>query len=341
VTTIPHKSLISKILKEVEKAHLRAFKSSSSLTSEQTVGEILRARTRAVLLANRQLPPQPSEISELLMDRLLLRISASYRATRQYVSLLGIELVPQIRSVQRALTTFDMHTGRLGYSPIESELFWATEKPGDPKRLLHFQQLTHFNVPLFHDLNHLVLFRLIHPDPVARPTDQVIRHYYSLIEALVIIRDLEIAYELGPLSVVLNENGILYRCIRKTMPVDWKMDFDFFKTALLFTFYEVAYAASRERTVRFIEGTGMPSPHKVLGTNASFLEDISPRWVKDYLDRYGRTLRPAGAKPVPRAAARLEFDFKVKSPEQLAKDERQFRAFYEWYRRVYSPSLFL
>ena len=265
---------------------------------------------------------------ELPFDRFLLSYSQHYLQTRKIAEKIGCSLVPEVVSLSRSLTNFSPSSARIEFSPLRSELNWLLTSNADRKtRLSVFSDLTKITSCAFHDLNHSILFRLLRPQTELK-NSKSIAYYYTFIESLVILRDLMLADELGPIGLPLKTLGVVYRNNSRPKRSVTYLSFEEFYSYFSYTYLSLlgfsktkARAALKHTGIRF-------TPHPALDTNQDFIDHTHAYWMKKHFKQFGRRL------VLPKKAKRGALRIQIRFSSELAQieDREQMYRVYLWMR---------
>ncbi|KHD87145.1 MAG: hypothetical protein OM95_16085 [Bdellovibrio sp. ArHS] len=150
-------------------------------------------------------------ILEYPFDEQLLSLSSVYRTSRKLFLQQGGRFSPQVISTMRSLSSPDLFSWELQYTPLFSEIKWCKDhwqEVYDPEVLVTslstFQQIS-----LFHEQNHRILWALL---PKAPAEQKDFCRYLNFAESLVITLDLVLGDEVGSrYSPSLERMKSLYR----------------------------------------------------------------------------------------------------------------------------------
>lgn len=144
-------------------------------------------------------------------DAQLLSISRLYRESRKHYLAQGGTFSPRVCSTMRSLSSHDLFTDEIEFTPLQSEIQWFANhyhEVADPTSVMN--AITCFNqISLFHEQNHRILWHLLPPAP---DEQHDVRRYLNFAESLVVTLDLALGDEVGPeLSATFERFKILYR----------------------------------------------------------------------------------------------------------------------------------
>ena len=274
----------------------------------------VNAAELAVLFAfESRLPRDRIEVPELLFDRLLLKLSVHYRRTRRRARTAGIELMPSIRSLKRVLREFDPTKDTVFYGPMRTPL--RERLKSNP---LKTQELMKYNYPVYHELNHGIAVK--HFPPPSGLSARERSRFWSVQETIAILRDIQLAEELGPLGGPLQRFGSLFRSRLKGVAP--KFDYDRFRRLFLYVLLRmnsVSDPTARKLLRQHVGSIDRETPARVSG---GFLKKTVPAWL-------GSRAGGLGSRRV--RGPTLEYA----DPMMLLRDPAKLRPLYRWYVRVF------
>ena len=144
-------------------------------------------------------------------DEQLLNLSHLYRVSRRAYLAINGTYQKKLCSTMRSLSSHDLFTSEIEYTPALSELRWFTDysdKIADSADQV--AALKRFNdIALFHEQNHRIVWQMLPPAPVKKDG---LRRYLNFAESLVVTLDAALGDEVGKkLSVVFERMNVLYR----------------------------------------------------------------------------------------------------------------------------------
>lgn len=151
----------------------------------------------------------PLGVESYPCDSRLLTVSSVYKRSRHLFCEMGGLFRPRFLSVARALSSQDLLSLEIEYTPLEAELKWAVRNPQQiADSASYWHSLLGASSSLFHEQNHRIVWPLMPAlpiDPVGR------RQWFHFAESLVMTLDMVLASELGPESCYYEELKIIYR----------------------------------------------------------------------------------------------------------------------------------
>lgn len=138
---------------------------------------------------------QPTAVqAEQPFDGLLYAISPLYRQSRKRYLEVGGRFRSLLVSSPRTLSSPTLLEPIIQYSPLETEMIWASTDPAESGNEHHLLTLRTYVGSLFHEQNHRSLWTLLPPPP--RDVTGIHR-YLNFAESLVITSDMALGDELG------------------------------------------------------------------------------------------------------------------------------------------------
>lgn len=122
----------------------------------------------------------------------LCEYSDRYKRIFELAKTLPIEFLKTTKCKRRLSEDFNPFSGVVEYSFVKENFDWLLDHPPEEAYLKEFCSLLPLNFSIFHDLCHAVLSHLIRPSQKSKLDD-----YYFFIEALVMIQEEVVAFELG------------------------------------------------------------------------------------------------------------------------------------------------
>lgn len=156
---------------------------------------------------------------EYPFDQQLLSLSPVYRESRKQFLDLGGRFFPRLSSAMRSLSTQDLFSDEIDYTPAASEIDWVIKSfsdVSDPAE--EVRALEQFNaISVFHEQNHRILWRLL---PRAPKNERDLSRYLNFAESQVVMLDLALADQIGAkLSDSFERMKVIYRSGR--VPKRW------------------------------------------------------------------------------------------------------------------------
>lgn len=293
------------------------------------------AHFEALLAHEAELPRHELAEAEAPFDRLMLHYSASYRKTRELAHEVGAKLRPEYISHMRAHRAWRPDMTNIPYSPVRSELAWWLKRRQKKDALLaDFEKLRMAMRPLYHELNHVILFSLLRPTNLEAPTEDEVKHYYTLVECLVRIRDLAHAEELGEWRTPLNiGNAVNYPLGEITGAFLEPLSFERFRDLIGYCFFQKmgtsprAIAAAWKKTGRPLPGAKTRREYFKVGPGEH------ENWYDWYIERYGYSYK------LPPAATKFRaLTYEPVSPERFISEREPAYALYKWFTELFSGS---
>lgn len=331
------KSLLKFIARmETEKRReFRKFGKGKTFDPRQLPQKLLLASLVLLLNYENELPDPEEKLSAEIpvLDRFLRTHSSLYSRSRDLARGLNIGLEGRISLNARALEIFETKADTVCFSPMADELRWlASGRLPVSRKVELLNCITPYLTPTFHELNHAILDKMIHP-VCARSSRQFERRRLSLLflEAVVILTDRLIALQLGSLSETIASMGVLYSHVRRP-PTDLRaLSFQAIKIELLSIFFSLSgYSTSETRLIfkkKFGDrGGNLPTVAR------GFVKKTMPRWFREVRDHdlvswSGKTTqRPFGIEP---------FAMEPMTAMALLKNDRFLEEFQHWYRKLY------
>ncbi|MGZ3687907.1 MAG: hypothetical protein ACXVBW_06390, partial [Bdellovibrionota bacterium] len=287
-------------------ARRTAFERAPKNTDRDYGRTVALEQVRLVLERSQAIGKTPFPQKEAVLDRALQKYSKNYLLTRKLAAQLKIRLDPkEVRAGLADYYSWDPGRAVVDYTPLESRLRECLSRSGAKGGSWNeFDRLRLRIRPLYHELNHAVLFRAFRPSgEILRMPDSAlkrrhVRHYYALVESMVIFRDILIAEELGELAWPFIQSGALYFGLKDGIRTRRFMNFDRFVSCLLHMQWQVLGRRSRE-IQRFFAEAGRKF---VYHSYFSEFNDRSFGLHRKWFERYLRTHRAEFRLPAPTAA---------------------------------------
>lgn len=150
-------------------------------------------------------------LQEYPFDQELLSLSELYCHSRIGYLELGGRYSAKVCSVPRSLSSHDLFTDNIEYSPLLSEFAWFQahyQETAEPENAM--KAMMSFNgISVFHEQNHRILWRLLPPAPTEQ---RDLGRYLNFAESLVVTLDLALADQVGKkLSPLFEKFKTTYR----------------------------------------------------------------------------------------------------------------------------------
>ncbi|HEX4925144.1 MAG TPA: hypothetical protein VFV50_13710, partial [Bdellovibrionales bacterium] len=179
---------LSELLRNVQTEAFR-IASSREVSPNLLRARLCVARVRAALEASEALASHPAELSEQPLDRLLLHHSPAYVRTRRLALRLGVRARAEFRSALRGFHDFEPWSRVIPYSPVKSELIFASAGRGRAIQTdKALRSLSKYVTNIYHEQNHAVLWRLLRPAAKLK-TKTDFQVHAALNEALTTLRE--------------------------------------------------------------------------------------------------------------------------------------------------------
>jgi hypothetical protein len=150
-------------------------------------------------------------LPEYPFDAELLNASPLYRQSREDYLELGGQFRARMISVPRSLSSHDLFSDVIEYSPVLSEMEWFIknhEETADAEFACE-SLLSYSGISIYHEQNHRILWRFLPPAPTEQ---RALSRYLNFAEALVVMLDLALADQIGKkLSLPLERTKTIYR----------------------------------------------------------------------------------------------------------------------------------
>jgi hypothetical protein len=287
------------------------------------------------------LPPHPLEKDELFYDRLLLHSSENYLLTRKLADRFSLRLESEAISQMRSYMEFNPFSQKSRYTPMRSELQWllcSQKKQATPATATQNEitSLLQFSNSHYHDLNQMILARLIRP-LTASTSSAKDRCFHYFLESLTQMRDIDLSEELGDCRIHFARTGSIYSSPNFASPrASIRRSWQTFHSGF-FCFYMVTRDGSqkgyREARALFQKNNLEWIPHPYFEVSPFFVDKIVPAWLSQTQGRLPKTW------PRPPAAFQKSIQKIPLIPaEKLVRETGLFQDLFHWYRELFPLS---